>query len=326
MSPGGAGLPRIAALGGGTGLASLLRGIKHAPVDITAIVTVTDDGGSSGRLRRELGVLPPGDIRNCLVALADDESLLSRLFQHRFAEGDLSGHSFGNLFLAALTEVSGGFDLAVQESSRVLKIRGRVLPSTLEQIRLWAERADGDVVSGETRIAAGPGACRRVWLEPEPAAHAPALDAIREADLVLLGPGSLFTSVLPHVAVPEVAEALTAARGRRAYVCNVMTQPGETDGFDAADHLERVLDAAPGGVNTIVVHEGPLDPEGAAAYAAQGQEPVRIDRDRLRGLGIQVVAGDLAEPGRVVRHSPAALATVLMDLVREAAGAHPATP
>ena len=317
--------PRIAALGGGTGLASLLRGLKREPMDLTAIVTVADDGGSSGRLRRELGVLPPGDIRNCLVALADDESLLSRLFQHRFAEGDLSGHSFGNLFLAALTEVSGGFDLAVQESSRVLKIRGRVLPSTLEQIRLWAERADGDVVSGETRIAAGPGACRRVWLEPEPAAHAPALDAIREADLVLLGPGSLFTSVLPHVAVPEVAEALTAARGRRAYVCNVMTQPGETDGFDAADHLERVLDAAPGGVDTIVVHEGPLDPEGAAAYAAQGQEPVRTDRDRLRGLGIQVVAGDLAEPGRVVRHSPAALATVLMDLVREAAGAHPAT-
>jgi uncharacterized cofD-like protein len=319
-------VPRIAALGGGTGLASLLRGIKHERLEITAIVTVTDDGGSSGRLRRELGVLPPGDIRNCLVALADDESLLGRLFQHRFAEGGLSGHSFGNLFLAALTEVSGGFDLAVQESSRVLKIRGRVLPSTLEQIRLWAERADGDLVSGETRIAAGDGACRRVWLEPEPAAHAPALDAIREADLVLLGPGSLFTSVLPHLAVPEVAEALAGARGRRAYVCNVMTQPGETDGFDAADHLERVLDAVPGGVDTIVVHEGPLDPEGAAAYAAQGQEPVRVDRERLRALGIRVVAGDLAEPGRVVRHSPTARAALLMDLVREAAGAHSATP
>ena len=221
-------------------------------------------------------MLPPGDIRNCLVALADDESLLGTLFQHRFADGDLSGHPFGNLFLAALAEVTGNFDLAVQECSRVLKIRGRVLPSTLEQIRLWAEREDGEAVCGETRIAAGRGACRRVWLEPEPAAHGPALEAIQEADLILLGPGSLFTSVLPHLAVPGLAEALVGARGRRAYVCNVMTQPGETDGFDAADHLERVLEAVPGGVDTIVVHEGPLDPEGAAAYAAQGQEPVTV--------------------------------------------------
>ena len=192
-------------------------------------------------------MLPPGDIRNCLVALADDESLIGRLFQHRFADGDLSGHPFGNLFLAALAEVTGSFDLAVQECSRVLKIRGRVLPSTLEQIRLWAEREDGEAVCGETRIAAGRGACRRVWLEPEPAAHGPALEAIREADLILLGPGSLFTSVLPHLAVPGLAEALVGARGRRAYLCNVMTQPGETDGFDAADHLERVLEAVPGG-------------------------------------------------------------------------------
>ena len=317
--------PRIAALGGGTGLASLLRGIKRAPVDITAIVTVADDGGSSGRLRRELGVLPPGDIRNCLVALADDESLLGRLFQHRFADGDLSGHPFGNIFLAALAEVTGGFDLAVQECSRVLKIRGRVLPSTLEQIRLWAERVDGEAVSGETRIAAGRGPCRRVWLEPEPAAHPPALEAIRDADLILLGPGSLFTSVLPHLAVPDLAEAISGASGRRAYVCNVMTQPGETDGFDAADHLERVLEAVPGGVDTIVVHEGPLDPEGAAAYSAQGQEPVPVDRDRLAALGIRVVEGDLAEAGRVVRHAPEALAAVLLELAREAAAAQSAT-
>jgi uncharacterized cofD-like protein len=321
-----AGAPRVAALGGGTGLASLLRGIKAAPVDITAIVTVADDGGSSGRLRRDLGVLPPGDIRNCLVALADDESLLGRLFQHRFADGELSGHPFGNLFLAALAEVTGSFDLAVQECSRVLKIRGRVLPSTLEQIRLWAERADGEAVCGETRIAAGRGPCRRVWLEPEPAPHAPALEAIGEADLILLGPGSLFTSVLPHLAVPGIAEALAGARARRAYVCNVMTQPGETDGFDAADHLERVLEAVPGGVDTIVVHEGPLDPAGAAAYAAQGQEPVGVDRARLASLGTRVVAGDLAEAGRVVRHSPEALAAVLLELVGEAMGADPATP
>lgn len=313
------GLPHIAALGGGTGLASLLRGLKRHPLDITAIVTVADDGGSSGRLRRELGVLPPGDIRNCLVALAEDESMLGRLFQHRFAGGDLSGHSFGNLFLAALTEVTGNFDLAIQECSRVLKIRGRVLPSTLAQISLWAERADGTRVHGESAITSGEGPCRRVWLEPQPAAHPPALEAIADADLVLLGPGSLFTSVLPHLAVPELVDAIGAARGLRAYVCNVMTQPGETDGFDAADHLERVLEAAHGSVDLVLVHEGPLDPAAAAAYAAQGQVPVRADRERLRALGVRVLARDLAEEGRMVRHSPEALAGALNELVADAA-------
>ncbi len=308
--------PRIAALGGGTGLASLLRGLKRSPLDITAIVTVADDGGSSGRLRRELGVLPPGDIRNCLVALADDESLMGRLFQHRFADGDLSGHPFGNLFLAALAEVTGNFDLAIEECSRVLKIRGRVLPSTLQNIRLWAEREDGELVSGETQIAAGAGPCRRVWLEPQPLVHPPALQAIADADLLLLGPGSLFTSVLPHLAVPQLAQAITESSAQRVYVCNVMTQPGETDGFTAADHIEKVLDAAPGGVDMIVVHEGPLDPEAAAAYAAQGQEPVRVDAHRLEAMDVRIVAADLAEEGRMVRHSPGALAAVLMDLVR----------
>lgn len=313
--------PRIAALGGGTGLAALLRGMKRAPVDLTAIVTVADDGGSSGRLRRELGVLPPGDIRNCLVALADDESLMGRLFQHRFADGDLSGHPFGNLFLAALTEVTGGFDLAVSECSRVLKIRGEVLPSTLAQIRLWAERADGEVVSGETRIAAGVGACRRVWLDPQPPAHPPAVEAVLRADLVLLGPGSLFTSVLPHLAIPELADALARTRALRVYVCNVMTQPGETDGFDAADHVARVLEAVPGGVDVAVVHDGPLDPVAAAHYLAQDQEPVAPAMEHLQELGVRVVAADLAEAGTVVRHSPDALARVLLELAHEAATA-----
>lgn len=310
--------PRIAALGGGTGLASLLRGLKREPLDLTAIVTVADDGGSSGRLRRDLGVPPPGDIRNCLVALADDESLLGTLFQHRFRDGDLSGHSFGNLFLAALTEVTGNFDLAIQECSRVLKIRGRVLPSTLESISLWAERMGGGSVRGETAIAEGSGPCRRVWLEPEPRAHEPAVRAIEEADLVLLGPGSLFTSVLPHLAVPEIARAVSATAGRRAYVCNVMTQPGETEGFDAVDHLERVLEAVPGGVDMILVHEGPLDPHWVDVYAAQGQVPVPFDAARLEALGVRVVAADLADRGRLVRHSPEALAAALVSLVTEA--------
>lgn len=309
--------PRIAALGGGTGLASLLRGLKRSRVDLTAIVTVADDGGSSGRLRRELGILPPGDIRNCLVALADDESLMGRLFQHRFADGDLSGHPFGNLFLAALAEVTGSFDLAVQECGHVLKIRGEVLPSTLAQIRLLAERADGRVVSGETQIGEGQGPCRRVWLDPEPAAHPPALAAIEAADLVLLGPGSLFTSVLPHLAVPEIAGALARTRALRVYVCNVMTQPGETDGFDAADHVACVLDAAPGCVDVAVVHDGRLDPASAAIYEAEGQRAVAPARERLEALGVRVVAADVAQAGTVVRHAPQALAKVLMRLVRQ---------
>lgn len=315
--------PHIAALGGGTGLSSLLRGLKRRSLDITAIVTVADDGGSSGRLRRELGVLPPGDIRNCLVALAEDESLMGRLFQHRFEGGDLTGHSFGNLFLAALTDLTGNFDLAIQECSRVLKIRGSVLPSTLAQISLWAERADGSRICGESAITSGDGPCRRVWLEPEPVAHPPSLEAIADADLVLLGPGSLFTSVLPHLAVPELVDAIASARGVRAYVCNVMTQPGETDGFDAVAHLERVMEASRGAVDKIVVHEGPLDPVAAAAYAAQGQEPVVADHARLQALGVTVIARDLAEEGRMVRHSPEALARVLTELVADSVAPRP---
>jgi uncharacterized cofD-like protein len=193
-----------------------------------------------------------------------------------------------------------------------------VLPSTLTEVSLLAEKADGTVVAGESTIAAGRGGCRRVWLEPEPRAHGPALEAIRAADLVVLGPGSLFTSVLPHLAVPDLAEAIAAARAPKAYICNVMTQPGETDGFDAADHLERVLAMLPGGVDVAVVHEGPLDPDVVAAYRAEGQEPVRADAARLGATGVRVVAADLAEIGSAVRHSPAALAGVLLDLVMRA--------
>ncbi len=309
--------PQVAALGGGNGLSTVLRGLKSHDVDLTAIVTVADDGGSSGRLRRELGVLPPGDIRNCLVALADDESLLGRLFQHRFADGDLAGHSFGNLFLAALTEVTGSFDLAVRESSRVLKVNGRVLPSTLEQVRLWAERLDGTTVCGETQIGSGAGACRRVWLDPAPDAHPRTIDAILDADVVLLGPGSLFTSVLPHLAVRDIVEALQDTRALRVYIGNVMTQSGETNGFDAADHLRHVVDAAGGAVDVAVVHDGPLDPVAVARYGLQGQTPVDADDVALRALGVTVVRRDLAAPGHVVRHEPSVLAQVVMELVRD---------
>ncbi len=306
---------RVAALGGGTGLASLLRGLKRRAVDPTAIVTVTDDGGSSGRLRRELGMLPPGDIRNCLVALADDESLMGRLFQHRFEDGGLTGHSFGNLFLAAMTQVTERFDTAIEESSQVLKIRGDVVPSTLTDVRLWGEKAAGEHLVGETRIAGAAGACKRVWLDPEPAGHGKAVQAIAEADLVVLGPGSLFTSVLPHLAVPELAEAVAGAPGVRVYVCNVMTQPGETDGFDAVDHVDAILAAAPGSVDAIVVHDGPVDRATADRYAAEGQVSVVADHERLADRGVTVVGGDVAEAGALVRHDPEALAGVLMGLL-----------
>ncbi len=316
----------ITALGGGTGLAALLRGLKRESVDITAVVTVGDDGGSSGRLRRDLGVLPPGDVRNCLVALADDESLLGQLFQYRFQDGELSGHSFGNLFLAALSNVAGGFDRAIEESSHVLRVRGQVLPSTLSEVSLWAERADGRRVKGESAITAGEGACRRMWLEPmSPPAHPPAVEAIYGADLLLLGPGSLFTSVLPHLAVPEIAEAVRETHGVRVYVCNVMTQPGETDGFSASDHLERVLESAPDSVDLIVVNNGPLDPAAVAAYALEGQEPVKVDHKALLAQGVKVVEGDLAERGQAVRHRPEALADLLVSLA-EPAGLPSATP
>ncbi len=306
-------------MGGGTGLSSLLRGLKHRDLDISAIVSVADDGGSSGRLRRELGMLPPGDVRNVLVSLAEDESLMGRLFQHRFADGDLSGHPFGNLILAALTEVTGSFDEAVRECSRVLKVNGRVIPGTLQHVRLWAERDDGSESCGETLIASGAGACRRVWLDPEPSAHPDAVAAIADADLVLLGPGSLFTSVLPHLAVGEIADAVRGAQGLRVYVCNIMTQPGETDGKDAVHHLDRVLEMIPGGVDVVVVHAGALDGASVAHYGAQGQQPVVVDVGALAERGVRVVTADVAESDRVVRHEPERLADVLVPLAAEGA-------
>jgi len=310
--------PRIAALGGGTGLSALLRGMKRAPVDITAVVTVADDGGSSGRLRRELGVLPPGDIRNCLVALADDESLMGRLFQHRFADGDLSGHPFGNLFLAALSEVTGSFDHAVRECSRVLKIRGEVLPSTLAQIRLWAERVDGEVVSGETRIAGGTGPCRRVWLDPKPPAHPPAVEAVRRADLVLLGPGSLFTSVLPHLAIPELAQAVAETDALRVYVCNVMTQPGETDDYTVGDHLDAIQAHIGHQLfDYVIVNDGEIPEQVHQMYAEKGSKAVSVDMEEMTRRGYKVIADTLVLFRTYLRHDASKLSLHIYQLVTD---------
>ena len=239
---------KIVAIGGGTGLSTLLRGLKRSTTNLTAIVTVSDDGGSSGRLQKELGILPPGDIRNCLVALADDEALVTDLFRYRFNEGEgLVGHSFGNLFLAAMTGVSGDFDTAVKASSRVLNIKGRVLPATLATIRLQARLADGTFVEGETNISASKLPIVELTLDPpNPAPLAEVIAAIREADAIVLGPGSLYTSILPNLLVADIAREVENASCAKIYVCNVMTQPGETDGFTASRPRQRAARSGQG--------------------------------------------------------------------------------
>ncbi|MDQ3044469.1 MAG: YvcK family protein, partial [Chloroflexota bacterium] len=252
----------VVAIGGGTGLATLLRGLKHHDVGITAIVTVADDGGSTGRIRTEFNIPAPGDIRNCIVALADAESTVGRLFQYRFDQegSQLEGHSFGNLFITALTQVTGSFEQAVIESGRVLAIRGRVLPSTLENVTLCAELTDGQIVRGESTLSRKKAPIKRVFLEPsKPGGYEPALAAILKADLIVLGPGSLYTSVLPNLLIEGISKAIEWSPGIKVYVCNVATQPGETDHFAAEDHIatiraalgERVLDYALVNSNTV---------------------------------------------------------------------------
>ncbi|BDG61668.1 gluconeogenesis factor YvcK family protein [Caldinitratiruptor microaerophilus] len=311
--------PRVVAIGGGTGLPAVLRGLKEYTANLTAIVTVADDGGSSGRLRSEFGILPPGDIRNCLVALADTEPLMERLFQHRFEQGEgLSGHSFGNLFILAMTEATGDFYEAVRASSQVLAVRGRVIPSTLDDVRLHAELADGRVVAGESAIARAGGAVRRVFLDPPDAAPvADALQAIAEADAIVLGPGSLYTSILPNLLVPGIAEAIRRSPAVKIYVCNVMTQPGETDAYTAADHVRAILaHAGQGLIDWVVVNTAPVPAHVEQRYATQGARPVPVDVAEIERLGVQVVRADVADTDAdLVRHHPGRLATVIARLM-----------
>lgn len=328
--------PRVVAIGGGTGLSTLLRGLKHLTPWITAVVTVSDDGGSSGRLRDELGVLPPGDIRGCLVALADDESLLGALFSHRFATGALAGHSFGNLFLAALAEVTGDFDRAVKESSKVLAITGTVLPSTTADVRLHAVLSDGRHLVGESSIGRAPVSVRRVWLEPEGASALPlALERIAEADIVVLGPGSLFTSVLPNLLVGGVREALAATAATIVYVVNVMTQPGETAGFSGPDHVRALVHHLGQGVlDTVLVNSAPVPADLLERYLGQGSEPVSwVDAQHVAGgtgptegestvpeaagaEGVTYVRRPLLHATDLARHDSTALAHAVVALAR----------
>ncbi len=312
--------PRVTAIGGGNGLAALLGGLKLHTSNLTAVVTMADDGGSSGLLRRDMGMPPPGDIRNCLVALADDESLMSRLFQYRFPDGGgLQGHSFGNLFVAALAEVTGDFETAVRESTHVLKVRGRVLPSTLDDVVLHAQLEDGARVSGESEITAADRLPLRVWLTPERVTPLPeALAALDRAELIVLGPGSLYTSIMPNLLIPEVRAALKRTRAWVVYVCNVMTQPGETDGYTAADHLDALYrHGLTGMVDVILVNDTPVAEPLVASYEAAGSAPVRVDEERLRSLGVKVAHADVAAPsGGLVRHDSERLAAALLRLLK----------
>lgn len=310
--------PSIVAIGGGTGLSTLLRGIKEYTTNITAIVTVTDDGGSSGRLRTEMGILPPGDIRNCLVALADKEPPMEQLFQYRFkGNTDLNGHNFGNLLIAALTDLFGDFEVAVKESSKVLAIRGRVLPSTLSDVTIWAEMSDGSTVRGETNIASHELPIKRVFIEPPSCRPLPeAIEAIRTADAIVLGPGSLYTSVIPNLLVKELTEAIRRARAPKIYVCNVMTQKGETDNYTVCDHVNAVLEHSyPDLIDFCIVNDTPVSEHLIAKYRSMSQEPVKDDSDALAEKGIRVLRAPVVSETHLVRHDSQKLAEVLIQLL-----------
>lgn len=326
---------RIVALGGGTGLSTILRGLKRishgqygqprgpeAPfLDIGAVVTVSDDGGSSGRLRRALDILATGDIRNCMVALAEDEALLSRLFQYRFSDGrGLRGHSFGNLFLAALTRVTGDFHQAIQLSSEVLAIHGHIFPSTLKNAQLVAEMASGRKLVGESRITGSPDAIRAVRLKPRRCPPVPdTLHAIEQADLITLGPGSLYTSVIPNLLVEGIPEAIVHSTAMKVYLCNMMGQPGETVGYSASDHVRAILEHAEAPVLDYVILNRKRAPARVRQrYAEKNANPVANDVAKLKKLGVNVLSLDLLGSGESIRHDPERTAQVLIRLARQA--------
>jgi len=313
--------PKIVVIGGGTGLSVLLRGLKKYTSNLTAIVTVADDGGSSGRLRGDLGIPPPGDIRNCLVALADKEPLMEELLQYRFSTGELAGHCLGNLLLAALTGVSGSFDQAVRGLSKVLAVRGRVLPATLSNITLCAELADGTVVQGESNIPRSKGQIKRVFIKPQRCLPlAEALAAIQAADAVVLGPGSLYTSIIPNLLVKGIPEALSRTSAIKIYVCNVMTQPGETDGYTGSEHLRAIIAHAGKFLDYALLNTGQIPARLRARYRQDGASPVLADLEEIEKLGVTAIGENLVHQTDVVRHHPDELAQVILRLIFPANG------
>jgi len=324
---------QLVAIGGGTGLSTLLAGLKQLVgkrneglwlESLSAIVTVSDDGGSSGRLREELQMLPPGDIRNCMIALSEDSSLLSRLFRYRFrGDGELGGHSFGNLFLAALSEVTGDFTEAVRLSSEVLASKGHIYPATISDVRLVAELEDGTIVRGETQISASRAPIRRLHLEPEQCLPLPeVLKAIRMADVITVGPGSLYTSILPNLLVSRVAHAIGESRTTKIFVSNLMTQPGETDGYTARQHIETVKKYAPEiHFDFVVVNDRRISDEQAERYAAEDAYQIGIDDDVMDTVldrSTKVIRADLLDEGEKVRHNSDRLARVVIACRQQA--------
>ena len=321
LQPGG--LSSLAAIGGGTGLSALLRGLKHHVGSprlgrLTGVVTVTDDGGSSGRLRREFGVLPPGDIRNCIVALADDEDLLARLFQYRFPNGGgLVGHSFGNLFLTALTGITGDFHQAIVTAESILAVRGKVYPATLVDVRLRGRGVSGAVYEGESAVGVSGEELTGIELDPPaPPAFAPAVTALESADAILLGPGSLYTSIIPNLLIPGIRQAVAKSRARVVLLLNLMTQPGETDGMMAAAHLraiERHIGA--GLIHAVLYNSTPIPGPLLTHYAETGSVPVAVERDAMERSGVELAAADLLADGDLIRHDPEKLSRAVLDLL-----------
>ncbi|MDD3866020.1 MAG: YvcK family protein [Eubacteriales bacterium] len=321
--------PRIVVIGGGTGLSTMLRGLKLYSTNITAIVTVADNGGSSGTLREELGMLPPGDIRNCILALADAEPLLGDLFNYRFSEGRLSGQSFGNLFIAAMNAVSGNFYEAVRNVSKVLAVKGHVLPVSLQNIQIGARLSDGSEIWGESEIGSRPvdeaNPIDRVMMMPENAQALPdAIAALASADLIVLGPGSLYTSIIPNLLFPDIIQAIRKSRATRVYVNNIMTQPAETVGYDAARHLQAILyhagmASARGFIDYCVVNNAWIDQSLIEKYRLESAVPVLCQNLSLERLGVQIIEAPLACVTRgVIRHEPTGLAKIVVRLANAA--------
>lgn len=313
------GQPRIVIIGGGTGLPVLLRGLKQYPVDITAIVTVSDDGGSSGRLREDLHIPPPGDIRNVLAALSDVEPLIEEMFQHRFkTSNELSGHSLGNLILAAMTSITGNFVHAIQEMGKVLNVRGKVLPSANQNVFLNAEMEDGTIVSGESKIPYSGKKIHRVFLSPDNIRPLPeTLVAIKKADLIIIGPGSLYTSILPNLLVPKMGEAVRKSRAKKVYICNLMTQAGETHEFSASDHVTTIYDhLGCSCIDTILVNNEEIPQDVQLRYKSELASPVQYDFPRLHEMGLEVVHADIAILANgALRHDPKKVAKILYNLL-----------
>ncbi|UJL45304.1 YvcK family protein [Virgibacillus sp. NKC19-16] len=312
--------PRVVVIGGGTGMPVLLRGLKDLPVHLTSLVTVADDGGSTGRLRDEMEIPAPGDIRNVIAAQSEAEPMLLELFQHRFAVGNgLSGHSMGNLLLAAMTSVTGNFNMGIKEISRVLNVKGKIYPISNDNMALHAKMTDGSIVSGESNIPLSNKRIEEVFLSPQPVEPLPnAIRAIEKADLVVVAPGSLYTSILPAMITPKVDEAIRNTAGRVVYVCNVMTQDGETTGYTASEHVKAITKhIGEGCVDAIVVHNEPIAKTVRAIYAEENAEPVVYDTDRLLGMGLEIIEGDIIDYEQAaLRHDTIKVANLLYSIIK----------